>query len=302
MNLKIKILALALLSTTNVVFSQTNIGKTGALLWKISGKDLSKPSYLLGTFHIKPAEFLDSIPGVKAALSAAEQVVGELTLTDQAKLQMQVQQAMMMPSDTTYQMLYSDEEYQFVSEQLTASIGAGLDQLKMLIPSGISMIYVMATYQKYFPGNNPANTIDIVIQKIATENNKPILGLETIDDQFKALFGASLKRQAERLLCSLKNPDYGIKQAEAIIEGYNQFDLDKIYNITLINDDPCPSSQQETDKLNKNRNDRWMQALPDIMKQKSSFIAVGALHLVGEDGLLYQLEKSGYAVEPVLAW
>jgi uncharacterized protein YbaP (TraB family) len=42
-----------------------------------------------------------------------------------------------------------------------------------------------------------------------------------------------------------------------------------------------------------------MQKLPEIMKEKSSFIAVGALHLAGEEGLLNLLKEAGYTVEPV---
>jgi len=297
MKTKIVILVLALLSTINVVFSQTNAGKTGALLWKISGKDLDKPSYILGTFHLKPAAFLDSIPGARAALLSAEQVVGELTLNDMGNMQLQVQQAMMMPADTTYQMLYSEEDYQFVSKQLTASMGAGLDQLKMLIPAGIDMVYVMMTYQKYFPNVNPSNVIDVAVQSIATENNKPILGLETVNDQIHALFGEPLKRQAELLLCSLKNQDYEISQAETVIEYYDRFDLNKLYEIMMSDDNPCSSSQEEMNKLNKDRNDSWVKILPGIMKERSSFIAVGALHLAGEEGILNQLEKLGYKVE-----
>ena len=299
MKTKIIVLALALLSTINVVFSQTSTGKTGALLWKISGQDLDKPSYILGTFHLKPAEFLDSIPEARTALLSAEQVVGELSLSDMGSLQLQMQQTMMMPSDTTYQMLFSEEDYQFVSEQLSASIGIGLDQLRVLKPAGINMTHVVIMYQKLLPAVNPANTIDIAVQNIAMENDKPILGLETVDKQIYALFGASLKRQAELLLCNLKNKEYEISTIKSVIEYYNRFDLGKLYEISMSDDNPCLSSQEEINRLNKDRNDSWMKILPDLMKDKSSFIAVGALHLAGEEGLLNQLEKLGYKVEPV---
>jgi len=298
MKTKIAVLTLGLFSITNVAFSRSNVEKTGALLWKISGKDLGKPSYILGTMHLKPAEFLDSIPGARAALLSAEQIVGELTLGDMNSLQLQLFQAIKMPADTTYQILYSEEDYQFVHEQLTASLGAGLDKLSMLMPAGINMIYVMNIYRRYFPEVNPANVIDTAVQNIAMENNKPVLGLETVNDQINALFGSSLRRQAEVLLCHLKNQDYYIPHSKSAIEAYNQSDLNKLYEMAMSGDEPCQSSQEEMDKLNKNRNDNWMKILPGMMKEKSSFIAVGALHLAGEEGLLNQLEKLDYKVEP----
>ena len=299
MKIKNVILVLTFSLATNVVFSQANVEKTGALLWKISGKDLPKPSYLLGTFHLKPGAFLDSIPGAKSALLSAEQVIGELSMADKAGLLLQTKQAMMMPADTTYQMLYSEEEYQFVNKQLTGTFGVGLDQLKMLVPAGINTAHVMMMFQKYFPDANPEDIIDAAVQNIATENNKPIVGLETIEEQIKIVFGVPLKRQAEVLLCSLKEPDYSIRTVESIIEAYNRFDLTELYKISLSEDAPCPASKEEMDQLNKNRNDKWMQVLPAMMKEKSSFVAVGALHLIGEEGLLNQLEKAGYTVEAV---
>jgi len=291
---RITVLAFVLLSINNLACSRTNVAKTGALLWKISGKDLDKPSYILGTFHLKPAEFLDSIPGARVALLSAEQVVGEITMND-----MSHSQATKMPSDTTYQMLYSEEDYHFVNEQLTASLGTGLDKFGKWMPAEIKIMYVMTTYQKYLPDVNFANVIDIAVQNMATENNKPVLGLETVDDQISALFGSPLKRQAESLLCLLKNQDAIIAQAKSLIEAYNHFDLNRIDELVMADDDPCQISREEMDRLNKNRNNNWMKILPGMMKEKSSFIAVGAAHLAGEEGLLNQLERLGYQVEPV---
>ncbi|GHT71951.1 hypothetical protein FACS189455_4730 [Bacteroidia bacterium] len=73
-------------------------------------------------------------------------------------------------------------------------------------------------------------------------------------------------------------------------------DLNEIYKIYKKN--PCSDSEGDY-QINKARNDAWMKKLPGLMKDKSSFIAVGALHLVGEEGLLNQLEKAGYKVEAV---
>ncbi len=298
MKTKIVILILTLFAAATTSFAQTASSKNNSLLWKISGKDLSKPSYLLGTFHLKSSAFLDSIPGARKALLSAEQIIGEITLSDMSNLQAQIQQVIIM-SDTTYQQLYTKEEIQFVNDRLTASIGAGLDKVGIIKPAGISLMYSVTMYQKYLPSVNQNDIIDIAVQNIATENNKPVLGLETVNDQLNALFGSSLKRQAEILLCALKNEEYLVSSVKSVVDVYNRFDLDGVYEISFNVNDPCPYSREENDMLNKNRNDNWMKILPGMMKEKSSFIAVGALHLPGEEGLLNQLRKLGYTVEPV---
>ena len=220
-------------------------------------------------------------------------------MSDMSGLQMQMMQAMRMNSDTTYKMLYSNEDYEFVSENLTSRIGAGLEQLGTLKPAAIQLTVVTLAYTKFFPNFNPMNTLDIRIQSEATKEQKPVLGLETIDGQIYVLFGTmDLQRQADVLLCGLKNMDKSLTSMTELIEGYNQRNLNKLHQL-LEDDETCPSTPSEKDALNKDRNNAWMEKLPEIMKEKSSFIAVGALHLVGEAGLLNLLEAAGYKVEPV---
>jgi uncharacterized protein YbaP (TraB family) len=292
-------LVIVLAIATCSMYAQKGEYKTGSLLWKISGKDLSKPSYLLGTLHFKPGEYLDSIPGARAAFQSCEQVVGEVDMSDMAEMQMRMMQAAKMPSDTNYKMLYSEEDYKFVSEKITLLMGAGLDQLEVLKPAAIQLTVVALAYMKYFPNINPSNILDTRIQSEATMEQKPVLGLETIDDQVHVLFDImDLQRQADVLLCSLKNMDKSMALIPELINAYEQYDLNKLFQ-QFEDDEDCPSTPTEKDALLKDRNNAWMEKLPEIMKEKSSFIAVGAGHLASEIGLLNMLEKSGYNVERV---
>ena len=43
------------------------------LLWKVSGKGLEQPSYIMGTYHLAKVAFVDSVPGLRDALAASEQ-------------------------------------------------------------------------------------------------------------------------------------------------------------------------------------------------------------------------------------
>ena len=61
------------------------MGVQAQLLYKISGNGLKAPSYVIGTYHLAPVSFTDSIPGLKAALNAAEQVYGEIDMEEMMK-------------------------------------------------------------------------------------------------------------------------------------------------------------------------------------------------------------------------
>ncbi len=73
---------IALIAFVFSIHAQSDNYKSGALLWKISGKDLKRPSYLLGTFHLKSGDYLDSIPGARTSLEASEQVIGEIEMNN----------------------------------------------------------------------------------------------------------------------------------------------------------------------------------------------------------------------------
>lgn len=275
---------------------------SGSVLWKISGNNLEKPSYILGTFHLKSGDYLEKIPGALAAIESCEQVVGELDMSDMPKIQQQMMPAMMMTPDTTYKMLYSEDEYNFVSEKMMPYLGLGLDQMGMLKPSALQTAIVTMMYQKMIPDFDAENPLDIVIQKMGEKSGKPILGLELVSDQIKALYDASsLQRQADLLLCNLQYLDEIEGQAAVkLLKDYENSDLNALYFENFLNEDtPCQSTEEEKNLLLKDRNDKWMEKLPEIMQDKSSFIAVGALHLAGKEGLLHQLIQLGYTVSCV---
>lgn len=87
-------------------------GVNAQLLWKISGNGLQKPSYIVGTYHLAPVSFADSIPGLKDALASTEQVYGEVIMADMTSPEnmTKVQAAMMLPDGQTLDKLYTADE------------------------------------------------------------------------------------------------------------------------------------------------------------------------------------------------
>ncbi|MFV0539115.1 MAG: TraB/GumN family protein [Dysgonomonas sp.] len=276
---------------------------TGALLWKVSGNGLEKPSYILGTHHLAHISFVDSVPGLRAAIDNTEQTVGELLMSDQAAMQAKIQEGAMMPAGESYKNMLSAEDYAKLDKGLKDLFSVGLDQFGQLKPGMISMVYTITLYTKFYPGFNPVSheAIDAYVQRIAKEQNKSVLGLETVEDQIKALFDSEpLKDQAITLACVVGQGESMKVSLDKLNDYYRKGELSKMYDLAFNDpDDTCRSSQNYLNALNKDRNDKWMLKLPQIMKDKSSLVAVGALHLAQKDGILYQLARMGYKVEAV---
>ncbi len=276
----------------------------GSLLWKVSGKDLKHPSYVFGTYHLITGDYVDNIPGLKEAMSSTKQVVGELYLLNQAESQAIVMQESMLSPDESYKSNLSEEDYNLLDNKLIDLMGAGLDQLGTLKPGALGPVITMVLYTSLDPTFNPDGFegIDGYFQRIADEEGKKIVALETLEDQMKVLFYSKPQKwQMESLVCSIKNIDSTMESLAKLTEDYKKGDIQEIHKAAFENqDDPCASFTVGTkEELLDDRNNKWLDKLPGIMKENSSLITVGALHLAGKDGLLYQLDKMGYKVEPV---
>ena len=273
-----------------------------SLLWKVSGNGLEKPSYLFGTHHLIPLSFLDSIMGLDEAFEATEQTVGELDMSKMAEMQMKIMGAAIMPNEYSYQTLLSEQDFQLLDQTLKELIGVGLDQLGRMKPAMLSNLISITLYQKYYPTLSGDKSIDQHFQDEAAKRSRSVKSLETAEEQIHTLLGSqTIERQAEMLACMLNHPEMLKEQMDRLQTAYMNQDLkalNALYEEELPND-PCPSTQEEKDVINKNRNIQWLKILPDMMQEKSSFVAVGCLHLVGKDGLIEGLRKAGFTVEAV---
>ena len=291
---------LACLSLTSCA-QAGNKQETG-LLWKISGNKLEQPSYLFGTHHLVQLSYLENIDGVEEAFMATEQTVGEVDMNNMGEMQMQLMMASIMPDGESYQDLMNEDDRALLDATLQEYVGAGLSQFGQMKPAMLNTLLSVMMYKKFYPSEEDGLSMDEYFQKEARERNRPTIGLETVQDQIDVLFGSqSIERQAESLLCTIKNIDYGKKQMDKLMTAYYAQDLTAMAKLYEEDDadNPCPSTQEEKDELNKERNQVWMEKLPEMMSNKSSFIAVGCLHLVGQDGLINQLRNAGYKVEAV---
>lgn len=280
--------------------------KENGLLWKVSGNGLERPSYLLGTHHFVQVSFFDSIPGFKSAMEDTGQTVGELLMSDQPAMQVRIQQEGLMPDSITYSQLLSPDEYAILDEKLKNLLPVGLDKLGKLRPGMLTMFITARMFKKYDSGFDPMTheSIDAYVQRTAIESGKPVIGLETIDDQVYALLHAvPLKEHAEHLVCMMTHYDdeEEMKAMKIRLACYKTGDLSRMYDLTYNNpDNLCQTfSKVHENVFMETRTEKWANQLPRIMKDKPSLIAVGALHLVGENGFIARLIRQGYTVEAV---
>ena len=285
------------------------LGASAQLLYRISGHGLTSPSYIVGTYHLAPVSFVDSIPGIRRAMADCQQVYGELVMDQMfgADSLAMMQQAMMLPDGMTLDKLLTADEMSRLNAHIKSLIGMDLtipilaEQMNKLTPTALSSSLEMLSLLKKGSGFDPQNQFDNYFQKQAFAQGKGVGGLETMAFQIKTLFkGTSLERQKELLMCLVDNAAFMDEVIDSIIRAFYAQDLDgieKAMDVKLNNS--CDNRPEEENALIYDRNADWVTKMPALMEEKPTLFAVGAAHLPGEKGVLHLLRQAGYTVEGV---
>ena len=276
------------------------------LLYRISGNGLESPSYIVGTYHLAPASFADSIPGMNEAIENTQQVCGELDMMDAFKPEnaARMMQAQMLPEGVTLSSLLTAEERTRLNAVLLEVIGTNLDdeayaaQVEHVNPVTLSTTLSLAAYIKKAESFNPMELLDNYFQMLALQNGKSIKGFETVDFQMSVLYGSELPKQVEDLMCLVDHFEESAQLVDRITSAYFSQTFQQLEAILEEEmEGPCAASPEEEAALLDNRNHNWIKMMPDMMAEKPTLFAVGAGHLCGEQGVLKLLQGLGYTVE-----
>lgn len=297
-----KILLLAAVIIASVTYSQAQI------LYRISGKGLKSPSYIVGTYHLAPSSFADSIPGMRQAVEQTNQVCGELDMMDAFKPEntAKLLKAQMLPEGTTLSSLLTAEQLERLNALLLDVMGSNLNdetfaaQMDKMTPTALSTTLSLQSYIKRTESFNPMELIDNYFQMLALQNGKAIKGFETVDFQMGILFGESLEKQVNDLMCMVDHFEETDEMVNRITTAYFSQNLKQIEEAMEEESKvECGTTDEDEDRLINNRNSNWLEMMPSMMTEQPTLFVVGAGHLCGEKGVLKLLEKAGYTVEGV---
>ncbi len=281
------------------ICTMASVGANAQLLWKISGNGAKETSYLFGTHHVAPVAMIDSISGAADALNSVQTVMGEVDMISDPMGMQQIAMAYALaPADSTLTKVMTADELSLLDSVLAKYSGgqltsAMLDPMKpAMVGTQIAMLQTLTA----FPGFNPQEQLDQTIQQKALANGKKVEGLESIESQFKILLGNPISEQVKALVEGLDKDDEAIVKVRKLANAYRTQNLDAINNLILDSDDMDPD---DIERLMINRNNNWVKTLQTKLPEETVFVAVGVGHFVGEHGLISQLKKLGYNVEPV---
>jgi uncharacterized protein YbaP (TraB family) len=265
------------------------------LLYEVSGNGLDKPSYLLGTHHAVAVSKIVDMPGVFRAFNDCDAVICEVVEENMDEVQHQILMASRM--DVSLFDLLDDDEEALVDSALKAELGISIANVEYMRPNVIAMIYELTMREQLVGQKADDMSIDTYFQVAATELGKSVYGLETLEQQLDMLLrSTTLEQQTKNLVATIRMKEETKKITLEIEDAYAKGDIDALHRI-LVEDENM--TEAEKFLLVDERNIDWLHTIVDHIKKKACFIAVGALHLPGNDGLINLLRKAGYKVKAV---
>lgn len=259
------------------------------LLWRVEKQD-SEPSYLFGTVHLADKRVTTLPEAVKKQLDAAQSFTMEVAL-DPSSI-----------SELAARMIYSDgrdlpavagEELFGKVVPLLAGVGVPQEFARRFKPWAVMLMLVM-------PRQDPEQALDQMLLRAARQQNKTLHYLETVDDQVAAFEGMTAADQVALLRHTVETHSEQAAQTGKLLEAYLQRDLGLMWRISEAGSadrpDLKPVNEVFAQRLLFDRNSRMVERMQPQLRQGRAFIAVGALHLYGDRGILSLLQQEGYRI------
>jgi uncharacterized protein YbaP (TraB family) len=269
--------------------SPVEVKYTKGLLWKIEAPGTTT-SYLFGTIHSEDKR-VTALPGpVIKALDASNRFTMEAIIDGDGLVHMA--EAMYFNDGRTLEQVIGKKLYDESIKALAAR-GIPTHGVEKQKPWAVMMALSM-------PPPKTGEYLDFILQDRATRQNKPVSGLETIQEQVAVFDELPLPDQIALLKEAVQEQNTFEKDLEEMIEAYLARDIAALAEASekhKPDNDRLYRSVME--RLLTRRNTRMAERMGPILRDGGAFIAVGAAHLPGESGLLNLLAKAGYRVTPV---
>lgn len=269
--------------------SGASAGESG-LLWRVEGA-AARPSYLFGTIHSDDPRVNRLPRAVEQALDESDSFTMEVLLDEKVLLELMA--VSMLPPEQSLADFLDAALYRKTVAAM-AKHGYPEPAVERLKP------WVVLTTLST-PQPRGGEILDLVLFSRADSLGKRVYGLESVAEQVSVLDQLPLDDQIEALRDTLAHLDELEGLFSELYEAYLARDLDRL---VALSDQHMYMGDRETgealmEQLVDVRNRRMVERMQPQLRDGGAFIAIGALHLPGEQGLIQLLRRQGLKVTAV---
>ncbi|PVV27025.1 MAG: hypothetical protein B6D79_04435 [gamma proteobacterium symbiont of Ctena orbiculata] len=259
------------------------------LLWQIKGSNVD--SCLFGTIHSEDPRVTRLPEAVETYFNNADILMLEMSLDLMTSAR--VAGLMLQDADGSLSKQVGESLAQEATEAMQ-SLGVPPQVTEFLQPWAVVMTLSA-------PPQVSGQFLDKQLYSKAIEAGKQFQPLESPEEQISVFTSMTIKEQKSLLHNVLDEYQSYPGMYEQLTKAYLARDLDKLVEISFANpmsDDPA-LQDKVMEQLLTRRNHRMLERMEAYFNQGKVFIAVGALHLVGEEGLISLLRQRGYTVSRI---
>jgi uncharacterized protein YbaP (TraB family) len=261
------------------------------IFWEVKGKH--NIVYLLGSVHMLKAADSALPPEALRAYAASKVLVMELDLNGAG-----AGEEALLDSSAELETL---PEGQTLAEAVGPQLYAQL--LARTRPLGLAP-EVVSHFQPWFAalmvqqleltqsGFDAAAGVDEQFALMAQADAKPIIGLETMDEQLGFFAHLSLEQQRQFLRATLQDAASAESESNAVVSAWQHGDTVKLEQLLREGSKDSPDIYR---LLTTDRNRRWLPKIVQFLNADDNYLViVGALHLIGRDGVVDLLQHQGF--------
>lgn len=273
----------------NAAPADQEVKSGNSLLWRVDGADI-ETSYLFGTMHMIDREYFHFPDFLQSKIKSSESIIMEV---DGIPNPLSTYQMMLLDSGSVHR--YFDQE-QLVELLAFMDTEMGISPQEFDLTYGkMKPFFIMQSItQSYFEAD--AQSYDLLIMALAGEHHIPIIGLESTEEQLGFFDQMAPEEMANIVMESARSYEQEQEDMEKLMKLYARQKVDKL--IPLLHKQ-SPEFMDYADLFLYDRNRKWIPKLITAMQDKKCFVAVGAAHLFGEDGVIDLLRKKGYQLTPI---
>lgn len=272
-------------------------GTERPLLWKVS--DADNDVYLLGSFHLLKPDDYPMPADIDRAFDDAESLLFEVDPREMTAPETvaSMQKYMAYDNGQSLSKVLPKATLDRLATLVSAS-GSSVQALEQSEPWAVSLGLVIGVSQAM--GFKPDLGLDRHLMDRAAKAGKPAGGLETVEDQMKAMDAVPYTEQAQGLDEFLQDPKQAMQDLQDMHAWWRAGDVERLDKDMRA--EMAAKTPQSYKLLDVDRNNAWLPQVEKRLtgsKSDDTLVVVGALHLLGADGLVEKLKAKGYKVERV---
>ncbi|HEY6282151.1 MAG TPA: TraB/GumN family protein [Burkholderiales bacterium] len=261
---------------------------SNGLLWKIE-KTNTRPSYVFGTIHLDDARVTDLPAPVKETFAHSRSFTMEMII-DEASAQ-KFATSMLLEDGNDLKTLLGEPLFAKTTEVMS-EYGMPSEITARFKPWALMLTLIL-------PKTRQGVIVDEVLSQQALQQHKSVHQLESVEEQISVFDGLPMEVQVGLLKQTMAHHDLIPGIVEKSIQAYLKRDLGAMWEINnSMMEDEADKNLNEAflQRVLYDRNTRMAGRMQSRLAEGGAFIAVGALHLYGDKGVLSLLQSRGYQV------